>query len=460
MVRRRLPLLLVVLALALRPGLPGRAGTDALTSSGASVPSGLHARPASWALEASNLAAAPASPAAGPGPRPSAFPAGSQARQLQDVLDARAAAVRTRDRAAFLRTVDPAERPFAEAQAAWFDRLAPVPLAAYDLELSEEHAELTRTRDRTRYGIPVVVAPVDERLRFDGYGDLPVTGTLYLTFVRREGRWRVASDTDGEDLGLVGSRHPWDFGDVAVHRSEHFLLLMHPDQERYAASLLAQAEQALPAVGRVWPDPWNAHLPLEVPSSAGELSDYLGGGIDVSKFVAFALSSVDPRNGWRWEGARMVVNSGLFLAQPPAVRTAILAHELTHVATETVRGSFGMTFLDEGIADLAAGKMGGPRLDRQVRTGRFNRRLPEDFEFVSGTPEEIQTSYEKASSALAFMRSRFGIEGVERFFKAYGSAKLAPGTDRYHVDQAFRAALGLTLGDFERQWAQQVAPTP
>lgn len=97
-------------------------------------------------------------------------------------------------------------------------------------------------------------------------------------------------------------------------------------------------------------------------------------------------------------------------------------------------------------------------LDRQIRAGRFSRRLPEDVEFVSGTPEEIQTSYEKASSALAFMRSRFGVDGVERFYRAYGSAKVAPGTARYHVDQAFRAALGLTLDDFEQQWAQRVAP--
>jgi hypothetical protein len=56
------------------------------------------------------------------------------------------------------------------------------------------------------------------------------------------------------------------------------------------------------------------------------------------------------------------------------------------------------------------------------------------------------------------MRSRFGIEGVNRFYRAYGSPRAAPGTSRYHVDQAFRSALGLPLEDFERQWAQQIAP--
>jgi hypothetical protein len=375
------------------------------------------------------------------------------------VLDARSVAVRRRDREAFLRTVDPADELFVGTQGAWFDRLAPVPLADYDLQLGGERAELTRSSDRKRYDAEVIVAPVEEHLRLEGYGKVPLNGTLYLTFVRRQGHWLIASDTDVEDLGLVSSRHPWDYGPVAVQRSEHFLLLTHPGEERYAAPLLAQAERALPAVSRVWADPWDQHLPVEMPSSPEELWGYLGGGIDVGKFVAFALSSFDPERDWQWDGARVVVNRETFLAQPSAVRTTVLTHELTHVASEGVRGPFTLTFLEEGIAELAAGRTGGPELARQVRTGRFDRRLPEDFEFVSGAQEDIVASYEKASSALDFMRSRFGVDGIGRFFRTYGSVKLAPGTARYHADRAFRTALGLSLEDFERQWAQHVAPS-
>lgn len=436
MVRRRLLLLLVV---ALVAGFPGLVPA----SSGAPV-------------------AASTSPGTSGTPRPKAsptpFPKGSRARQLQDVLDARAAAVRSRDRTAFLRTVDHDDELFVGTQEAWFDRLAPVPLAEYRLDLGGEHTELTRSDDRKRYDAEVVVAPVEEHLRFEGYGKAPLNGTLFLTFVRRQSRWLVASDTDVEDLGLVSSRHPWDYGPVSVQRSEHFLLLMHPDGDRYSAPFLAQAERALPAVGRVWADPWDPHLPVEMPSSPEELWGYLGGGIDVSKFVAFALSSYDPERDWQWDGARVVVNRENFLAQPSAVRTSILAHELTHIASQSVRGPFILTFVEEGIADLAAGKAGGPGLTRQIRTGRFNRRLPEDFEFVSGTQEDIVASYEKASSALDFMRSRYGVDGIGGFFRAYGSVKLAPGTARYHVDQAFRSSFGLSLDDFEREWAQRVAP--
>jgi hypothetical protein len=387
-----------------------------------------------------------------PGVAPAAEPAGASPK---DLLEARGAAVRTRNRDAFLDSVESGDPAFADAQAAWFDRLAAVPLADYRLELGE--GRLTRERDRKRYGVAAFVAPVEESMRFEGYGD-PVSDLLFLTFVRSRGRWRIASDTAVADLGLESIRHPWDFGPVAVHRSEHFLLMLHPDEEPHADELLAQAEQALPEVGKLWLRPWDMHVPVEVPSSAEELQGYLGGGLDVSKFVAFALSSYDPDNDWAWDGSRVVLNRGNFLAQPAAVRRAILVHELLHVAAEGATGPYAETFVEEGVADLAAGSTGGPQLDKQIRTGVFNRQLPEDHEFVSGTSEEIQAAYQKAASAFAFMRSRFGVDGVNRFFEAYGSTKVVAGSARYHLDQVFRRTLGLGSEEFQAQWAQSLAP--
>jgi hypothetical protein len=410
-------------------------------------------------------------PSAAQAPAPSPTPAqtrspqepnfrpGSRESQLQAVLDARAGAVRSRDRRAFLSTVDAADPSFADGQAAWFDRLQPVPVEGYELRLLlGDSPELTRTRDRERYGVPVVVAPVEERFRFTGYGDRPIVGVQFLTFVRRQGRWRVASDRGTDDLGLRGSRHLWDHGEVAVHSSEHFLLLVHPEDAPFAGELLAQAEQALPAVGEVWKGAWDMHVPVEVPATAAELDDFLGGGLDVGKFVAFAVSSVDPDNDWRWDGARIIVNRTNLLLHPASFRRAVLAHELLHVATQPERGAFQATFVEEGLADLAAGLVGGPALDRQVHEGRFNRRLPEEHEFVSGTPEDIQAAYQKASSALAFMRDRYGIDAVNRFYRSYAGARVEPGTARYLVERAAAEALGTTLAAFEAEWAGHIAP--
>ncbi|MGH2721200.1 MAG: hypothetical protein ACRDJO_06300 [Actinomycetota bacterium] len=374
---------------------------------------------------------------------------------IQELLDDRAEAVRSRDRQAFLATVDTTDKAFADAQAAWFDRLAPVPLADYRLTLDE--GDLTRERDRERWGSTALVAPVEETLQFEGYGD-PVGDVLFLTFVRSRGRWRVASDTGVADLGLSSTRHPWDFGRVSVRRSEHFLLLFHPDDEGRANELLAQAEQALPQVGTVWLRPWDMHIPVQVPSSPEELEGYLGGSLDVSKFVAFALTSYDPDDDWSWDGSRVVLNPANFLGQPPAVRRSILVHELMHVAAEGATGPYAVVFVEEGIAELAAGDSATAQLDRQVRAGVFNRRLPDNHEFVAGTQEEVQVAYQKAGSALAFMRDRYGIDGVNRFFEAYRSTKVVGGSARYHLDQAFRRTLGVGMDEFQAQWAQSLAP--
>ncbi|MGH2688677.1 MAG: hypothetical protein ACRDKW_07710 [Actinomycetota bacterium] len=386
------------------------------------------------------------------------FPAVAPAAEnppVQELLDTRAEAVRSRDRAAFLATVDTSDRAFADAQAAWFDRLAPVPLADYRLTLDE--GDLTRERDLTRWGSTALVAPVEETVQFEGYGD-PVADVVFLTFVRTRGRWRISSDTGVADLGLESSRHPWDYGPVSVRRSEHFLLLYHPDEEDHADELLAQAEQAVPEVGKVWLRPWDMRIPLQVPSSPEELEGYLGGGLDVSKFVAFALSSYDPENEWKWGGSRVVLNPGNFLGQPPAVRQSILVHELLHVAAEGATGPYAMVFVEEGIAELAAGDPATPQLDRQVRTGVFNRRLPENHEFVAGTQEEVQVAYQKAASAFAFMEDRNGLDGVNRFFEAYRSTRVVGGSARYHLDQAFRRTLGIGLDEFQAEWAQTLAP--
>jgi hypothetical protein len=374
---------------------------------------------------------------------------------VQELLDDRAEAVRSGDREAFLATVDASDKAFADDQTAWFDRLASVPLADYRLTLDE--GELTRDRDRARWGSTTLVAPVEETVQFEGYGD-PVAGVLFLTFVRTRGRWRIASDTGVADLGLESARQPWDYGPVSVRRSEHFLLLYHPDDETHADELLAQAEQALPEVGKVWLRPWDMRIPVQVPSSPEEVEGYLGGGLDVSKFVAFALSSYDPDDEWKWDGSRVVLNPGNFLGQPPAVRRSILAHELIHVAAEGATAPYSLVFVEEGIAELAAGQPATPQLDRQVRTGVFNRRLPENQEFVAGTQEEIQVAYQKSASAFAFMRDRYGIDGVNRLFDAYRSTKVVAGSARYHLDGAFRRTLGLGFDEFQAQWAQTLAP--
>lgn len=393
--------------------------------------------------------------------------AGSESRRpaeaiapIRDLLARRAAAVARRDLPAFMESVDPAQPAFREAQARRFTWMGALSLNDYSLELDPEDGELTRRQDRERYGVPVVVAPVEERYRIEGYGDDPVLSTAFLTFVLRDGRWRIAADADVEDLGLTSSRELWDFGSVQVARSEHFMVLAHPDEARFAPEILRLAEEALPGVDEIWRRPWSKRVPILVPSSREELEELLDTPLDVSKFVAFALFSIDRDEGVRWQGSRIILNRANFLARTAATRRVILVHELVHVATTEARGAFTAGFVEEGLAELAGAGTGGTGLlDAQVRRGRFDAMLPEDLDFSSGSQAEIVLAYQEAASAIGYMRDRFGLEGVAGFYEAYGSARIEPGTVRYHLDRSFRQALGISLEQFEREWASNVKAT-
>ncbi|MGH2767752.1 MAG: hypothetical protein ACRDIF_02220, partial [Actinomycetota bacterium] len=222
-------------------------------------------------------------------------------QELQQVLDLRASAVRERDREAFLSTVDPEAPDFRKSQVAWFQGMVSVPISEYSLKLAiEEWGEFTRAGDHARSGAPVVLAPVEERFRIEGFDDSPAVGDLFYTFIRRSGGWLVASDSDLEDLGVVGAHQPWEFGPVQVARSEHFLLVAHPEEGAFVPGLLQVAEAALPPVEAVWRRPWARRVPIFVPSGKRELERLLAATFDVENFVAFALSSLDRegREGW------------------------------------------------------------------------------------------------------------------------------------------------------------------
>jgi hypothetical protein len=392
-----------------------------------------------------------------PPARSSGRPGRGRDAEIRSLLERRAAAVNARDREAFLATIDQGAVEFAEAQAAWFDRLGTLPILDYSLESEiESPGELTRAADRNRYGSAVVVAPVQERFRMQGFDDRPAVNDHYYTFVKRAEGWRIASDSDLSDLGFMSARQPWDFGPVQLFSSDHFLLVVHPEEARFAPELLRLAEEALPWVDQVWRRPWPRRVPIFVPSSREELEGLLNATFDVSNFVAFVLATLDREAGWRFSGARIILNRANFLRHPPSVRREILAHELAHVATREASGPFIPIVVEEALAELASGSLDVSFLEARARSGTFDRKLPDDLEFLSGDGRAIYLSYQEALSVALFVRDRFGVEALSRLYEALGAPRVEAGTRRHHLDRALAGALGISLTDFEREWAAYV----
>jgi hypothetical protein len=376
--------------------------------------------------------------------------------EIQALLDARAEAVARKDLKAFMATVDPGNEEFRASQEAWFRRFVQLPVEGYSLTSTlPELGELTRAQDRERHGNSAMVVRVDERYRLAGYDRRADLNQLVYTFVSRSGNRLIAGDTALDDLGLFSERQPWDFGDILVLESEHFLAVFHPGDRTAAQSTLQQAEQGLTQVGRGWPREWSRRSVIYIPAGVGELEGLLGVVFDVSNFVAFAASAVDLAEAWDLVGYRVVVNPANFLRYGPRLRTEILAHELVHVATRESSGPFVPNWVEEGIAQLAESTP-QPDLGPLVASGRFTATVPEDYRFTSGSNQDIFQTYRESLSALAFMRDTFGLEEVGEYYAALGRARIEPGTGDYHVNRAMREVLGMGIGEFQTAWLDSV----
>lgn len=353
---------------------------------------------------------------------------------------------------------------FVRRQARLFDRMTGVPFRSYRLAADWARlGDLARPIDTARYPDATAVAiPVtEERYRLRGVDRAPAVEDLYYTFVERDGSWGIAEDRDLEDIGLDTTRHLWDFGPVRTRPAGRFVIFRHPCTKSACAhlpsSMNALLAAALSRVRRYWHGPIPRHVAVLVPSSASELRRMLQAAFDLTKFVAFAYSTVDePRNALRFSGPRIILNWRSLEGRSPSSVVAVLAHELLHVVTRSSSGPLVPIFLEEGFADFA-GNDASPAslsfLDASVAAGRVAGTLPEDYRFTTGSGDDIFLSYQEAQSAVAFFVRTWGLRAFESFYRRLGRARIAPGTAAFHVGRALQDTIGIGLGRFERAWA-------
>ncbi|MCA1840568.1 MAG: hypothetical protein LC723_09600 [Actinobacteria bacterium] len=383
----------------------------------------------------------------------------SDEASVQAMLGERSKAVSMKDRQGFMNTVDSSQSDFAQSQSRWFDGITALPITGYSLHLQLDRApELTRDKQRRAYKTKVLVADVEERFTITGYDQEPTNNDLILTFVKRGASWKVASDSDTEDLGILTNRSLWEFGQVQTRQSQHFMLLFHPDQAKFAADLLDKAEAALPDVAKAWNRQWSQKVPVIVPSSDEELKRLLGATFDVSNFVAFATASLEldaADSPWKLVGRRIFLNRSNFISHSASSRRSIFAHELTHVAARSASGPFIPTWVEEGLAQLSEGATTDLFVS-QVKAGRFSGQLPEDWQFTTGTGTSIFLSYQASLSAMRYMRSRFGEEAPDRLYAELGGPKFDVGTQTFHVDLAMQKTFAESFDQFQSDWAADV----
>ena len=398
------------------------------------------------------VAGAARPPAGGGGGVAAAAEEGELLKAVQAVLDARVAAVRSGDRAAWMATVDPnAPAAFGEAQARQYDGLRSLPLSAFDLR-----ARLDDTGDLAAgivntYGAPIFLPETRQLHRFTGYDDRDAVDSLWLTFVERDGRWYVGGDRDLEPLGLDTVRGLWDLGPVTTLPTEHFLVLHHPEQRERAAALASIAEDAAAALRERWEKPWSNRIPLVLPGSVDELEILLQSTIDLDKFVAFVAYEDVRDDGWAATAPRIYIQDRNLGRYPRPFQVETLVHELAHAAAAPLAGPFVPAWVHEATADWVA----KDRPTGERKPGGSDGHLPRDFEFTTGSQQSIIRSYEESRSAASFLAARRGLGAPADLLAALGEARVVPGNPDHHVDQALRRVAGQGFADFEAGWARR-----
>lgn len=354
---------------------------------------------------------------------------------------------------------------FVRRQSRLFDWMANVPLGTYRLEADwSKYGDLARDVDAARYpeADAIAIPVTDELYRLAGLDRRSAGEELFYTFAKVGGRWLVAEDTDLEDIGFDTTRHLWDFGPVRVARYGKFVVMTHPCKDQPVCARLPVGmdvllDGALARVRRYWRKPVPRGIAVLVPDTAKELGRMLQATFDLSKFVAFAYSTVDDAaGGLHYSGPRIVLNWRSLDGRSSSSIEAVLAHELLHVVTRSSSGPLVPVFVEEGFADFVGNDASPTSLayfDSVVATGGVGGDLPQDFQFTTGSGSEIFLRYQEAQAAVTFFVSRWGLPAFERFFRRLGRARVTAGTAAWHIDNALRHTIGIGLGAFRRAWA-------
>jgi hypothetical protein len=373
-----------------------------------------------------------------------------RAGALTVILDRRAAALRRRDRAAWLSDVDPTAVAFRERQARAFATLRAVPIAAWRYTVEGAGAALPPGR-AAALGAEAGVLRVVLRYRIAGFDARDVEREQQLTVARRAGRWVLAGDTDAGSAA-VADRDLWDVGAARVVRGERTLVIgTGPLLERYAR----EGDSAARRVARLWRAPWPRRLIVLVPATSGQLLAVLGRPSAAGLGQIAALTTGRTRGDGIVYGDRVVINPATYPTLSSRAREIVMAHETTHVATRAAARTPVPIWLSEGFADyvgyrdarvpvsIAAGD-----LIARVRSGRLPAALPDDADFDAARGE-VSYAYNGAWLACRLIAQRHGERALASVYEqaavagrpGLAAALARLGTDERRLTADWRAHL-------------------
>jgi len=258
------------------------------------------------------------------------------ARGLDRLLTQRAEAVRQgRPELLMDRLV---ERPaFRSQQRTWYANLRQLPVQRLGFELQPSSL--------VRHG-QVYTATVTTRLQLRGYDARPVTTERRFRFVRRHGRFLLASVRDplwerSHDVRL----EPWDTERVEIRDTGSVLGVFDDGSAGRADDVMASVTRGLGQVSTLIPLDWSHRVVVYALSDPGFLDAQPrpSGQVDALTF------SLDQAPHGQVASTRFVLSPELVSMTGPSL-DRLVRHELTHVALGD-RDDQLPTWLSEGLAE-------------------------------------------------------------------------------------------------------------
>ena len=418
----------------------------------------------------------PATPAPGPtGDALAADRASVPEREdaLQQLLDARAAAVLAGDVEGVLATTDPAATAFRERQARAARGLARVPLESWSYEVVGAGAPPGGSR-RAELGEGAWVADVVLSYRVAGVDRVDQRRPQSLTVVQRDGRWVVADDADGP-----GRPDLWDLGLVDVVEGRRTLVIGTAERA-VLEQTAALGDAAADRVDAVWGTGWPRRTVVLVPADQSQLARLLGREDESGLAQVAALTTGADRSSGAPGAAgavdRVLVNPAGLEVLGDLGRGVVLTHETTHVAVRAGAAADPPLWLSEGFADLVAYSGEAdlpPRVVAQdllaaVRAGRGPSALPDEAAFDAARGD-IAPAYSSSWLAVRAVEQRYGRPALLELVRATAGRAPADGPDGpdgrgaaagaapVPLAEAVPQVLGVDLAVLEDQWLEDLA---
>ena len=372
-----------------------------------------------------------------------------------DLLSARAAAVKARNKSSWMDTVDLASSAFRARQSVVFDNLIKLPLGQFSYGVVQAAPALSATRIAAA-GPDAWAATVTGTYSLTGFDRAPQSFDATYTLVHRPAGWRLSADTDGDTPLQM-----WDLPGLRVLAGPSSIVVGNAPEARMQ-EYSAVAAAAVSRVRGVWGTDWNSHVVIVTPATRDQFAQLVsrsaGSGLD--QVAAITQGVIEP--GQRATGDEVVVNPDAYTALAPLGRRVVITHELTHVAARSSTVDPVPTWLTEGMADYVG--YSGLDIPRQrvasellvlVRAGKGPTGLPTDLNF-DPSRSKIATSYSEAWLAICHLVDLYGQAKVVSFYRAvaaYQRTDGAPQADPETVAASqFPRSFGVSQPQYVESW--------